>query len=214
MGMEAKCRATCGAQTGHGTALLETSEILFRGPFRLRIPFKTISTMEVSDGQLIVSFPEGPAAFELGQAAAEKWRQKILNPPALMDKLGVKAGSRVSVDGVDDPAFLRELKSRGPVTARTKCDFMFFGADRDAALKRLPALIGRIAPEGAIWVIYPKGRTEIKEAGVIAAGRAAGLVDVKIASVSATHTGTKFVIPKSARGREIKNQKSKGKNQK
>jgi hypothetical protein len=57
----------------------------------------------------------------------------------------------------------------------------------------------RIAPTGAIWVIYPKGQKQITEVGVIEAGRAAGLVDVKIARVSATHTGTKFMVPKKDR---------------
>jgi hypothetical protein len=203
MGAEVKCRAAFSSQSGEdqsgeGTALLETSEILFRGPFRLKIPFQSIGTMEASDGRLLVSFSGGQAAFELGPAA-EKWRQKILNPPTLMDKLGVKAGSRVSVEGVDDPAFLRELKSRGPVAARQDCDIVFFGAQREAALKRITVLKKRIAPAGAFWVIYPKGQKTITEVGVIAAGRAAGLVDVKVASVSATHTGTKFMIPKASR---------------
>jgi hypothetical protein len=198
MGAEIKCRATCGEQSGQGTALLETSEILFRGPFRLKIPFQSISMMEAANGQLFVSFDGAQAIFELG-SAAEKWRQKILNPPTLMDKLGVKAESRVNVEGVDDPAFLRDLKSRGPVTARQDCDVVFFGAERAAALDRLAALKKRIAPTGAIWVIYPKGQRQITEVGVIMAGRAAGLVDVKIARVSATHTGTKFMIPKKDR---------------
>jgi hypothetical protein len=203
MGTEVKCRATyskqsVGAQSGQGTALLETSEILFRGPFRLKIPFQSISAMEAGEGRLAVSFDGAQAVFELG-SAAEKWRQKILNPPTLMDKLGVRAGLRVNVDGVDDPEFLRELKSRGPVAARQNCDVVFFGAERATALKQLSALKKRIAPTGAIWVIYPKGQRQITEVGVLEAGRAAGLVDVKIARVSATHTGTKFMVPKKDR---------------
>ena len=34
----------------------------------------------------------GPVELELG-AAAEKWARKILNPPSLMDKLGVPQDS-------------------------------------------------------------------------------------------------------------------------
>jgi hypothetical protein len=44
-------------------------------------------------------------------------------------------------------------------------------------------------------VVYPKGQKHITEAGVFAAGKQAGLVDVKVASFSATHTALKFVIP-------------------
>jgi hypothetical protein len=199
MGAEVKCRATYnGKQSGQGTALLETSEILFRGPFRLKIPFQSISAMEADNGRLLVSFAGEQAVFELGPAA-EKWRQKILNPPTLMDKLGVKAGLRVYVDGVKDAEFLRHLKSRDPVAARQNCDIVFLGADSAAALNRLTALKKRIVLSGFIWVIYPKGQKQITEVGVIMAGRAAGLVDVKIARVSATHTGTKFMVPKKDR---------------
>jgi hypothetical protein len=34
---------------------------------------------------------------------------------------------------------------------------------------------------GAIWVVYPKGKKEITEIGVLKAGRQAGLVDTKVA---------------------------------
>ena len=43
-------------------------------------------------------------------------------------------------------------------------------------------------------MVRPKGRPEISEAAVMAAG-AAGLVDVKVVSVSASDTAEKFVIP-------------------
>ena len=52
---------------------------------------------------------------------------------------------------------------------------------------------------GALWVIRPKGRPEISEKAVMAAGKAAGLVDVKVVSFSPTHTAEKFVIPLSQR---------------
>jgi hypothetical protein len=52
-----------------------------------------------------------------------------------------------------------------------------------------------LKPNGALWVIRPKGRPEITESAVMVAGQAAGLVDVKVVSFSATHTAEKFVIP-------------------
>ncbi len=203
MGREVMCRAAFrpksgDAQSGQGKALLETSEIVFRGDFRVKIPLKGITKMDAAGGKLRVSFAGGDAVFDLG-LAAEKWREKILNPPSLMDKLGVKAGSRVHVAGVKDAAFLRELKSRKPVTATKDCDVLFYPAELHSALKKLASLGKQLAPTGAIWVIYPKGRKEITELGVINAGRAAGYVDVKVARISDTHTGTKFMIPKDKR---------------
>jgi hypothetical protein len=50
-------------------------------------------------------------------------------------------------------------------------------------------------PFGAIWVIRPKGRPEIFAAAVRAAGKAAGLVEVKVVSFSTSHMAEKFVIP-------------------
>ena len=57
-----------------------------------------------------------------------------------------------------------------------------------------------LKPAGALWVVYPKGVQTIREIEVIAAGREAGLKDVKVASFSATHTALKFVIPVASRG--------------
>ena len=52
-----------------------------------------------------------------------------------------------------------------------------------------------IVSNGAIWVVYPKGRKDIHELDVIAAGKAAGLVDNKVVGFSVTHTSLRFVIP-------------------
>jgi hypothetical protein len=48
-------------------------------------------------------------------------------------------------------------------------------------------------------VIRPKGVTQITEADVLTAGKAAGLVDTKVARFSDTHTAEKLVIPKERR---------------
>jgi hypothetical protein len=52
---------------------------------------------------------------------------------------------------------------------------------------------------GALWIIRPKGSEAITEAEVMAAGKHAGLVDVKVVSFSPSHTAEKFMIPRSAR---------------
>ncbi len=49
------------------------------------------------------------------------------------------------------------------------------------------------------WIVYPKGVKSITEAEVMKAGKAAGLVDTKVASFSSTHTALKMVIPVSKR---------------
>ena len=52
-----------------------------------------------------------------------------------------------------------------------------------------------LKPDGALWIVYPKGVPEIREMDVLLAGREAGLKDTKVASFSATHTALRFVIP-------------------
>src|SRR5439155_8050556 len=83
-----------------------------------------------------------------------------------IDKLGVKAGMRVSVLGVDDSAFLEELRERTPdpsLRRRARCDLLFVGFDERSRLARLGARKDVIAPDGAVWVIWPKGSNAINE---------------------------------------------------
>ena len=56
-----------------------------------------------------------------------------------------------------------------------------------------------IKPDGALWLIYPKGVTEIREIDVLEAGRAAGLMDTKVARFTATETALQFVVPMEKR---------------
>jgi hypothetical protein len=204
MGAEAICTARFNRQSGTGKARLETDVLQFRGgDVRLAIPFGQISKISVRAGTLKVTFPDGAASFDLGPAAS-KWAEKIQHPPSRLDKLGVRPDWKACAVGVDDAAFLKELKGAvaelavGRVLADR--DAIFFGATEASALRRLAALKTLMKPNGALWVIRPKGRPEISETAVMAAGSAAGLVDVKVVRFSSTHTAEKFVIPLSKRG--------------
>ena len=190
MGREAQCRVDFGAQSSEGKALLETREILFRGDFRLKIPFEEIGNISAEDGKLTVAFPQGTAVFHLGKAAGA-WAERILHPPSRLDKLGVKAGVKVTLIGTFDAGFRREVRERGAVVSKKGADLSFLAAQ---SVRDLSALKPAAAP---VWVVYPKGATSITEGAVRAAGRAAERVDVKVASFSATHTALKFTRRKS-----------------
>jgi hypothetical protein len=202
MGQEAEVRACIGERIERGKALLETDYLLFRGDTRLKIFFKDIEKLAARDGWLQVKHSGGAARFELGPYA-EKWAEKIRSPRSLLDKLGVKADSRVAVLGVVDEEFLKQLRERlGKAEAgddARECDLVFYAAEKKADLARLKALARRLRKTGAVWVVYPKGQKQITETDVLAAGKPAGLVDVKVCSFSATHTALKFVIPLSRR---------------
>jgi hypothetical protein len=203
MGSEAICTATCNKKSASGKARLETETLQFRGgDLSFVIPFKSISKVSATDGTLRVSFPGGAATFDLGSAAA-KWAEKILHPKSRLDKIGVKADWRASAINVDDETFLKELAARVAALAVGKplreSDAIFLGAAREADLVKMAKLKTFLEPNGALWIVRPKGRPEISETAVMRAGKTAGLVDVKVVSFSPTHTAEKFVIPVAAR---------------
>ena len=202
MGQEARCVARHGDQASEGKAHLDTDELWFRGEFRVRIPYSQMSNVRTGDGWLEVSWPDGDASFQLG-AQAERWARRILNPPSLLDKLGVKPGHNVSVLGIQDSAFLAQVHAQAACvvegTAVPGSDLIFLAAESLADLERLAGLREWLTRDGGIWVVAPKGKQHIREADVLAAGKPAGLVDVKVARFSATHTAHKFVIPLAQR---------------
>lgn len=136
-----------------------------------------------------------------------------MNPPAggqagyskrsRLDKLGVKPDMRVTLVGLDDAAFRRELRARTSDVAesrpRQNTDMILFAVDGPAPLKRLATLQQAMRRDGAIWVVWPKGQTRIKEDMVRAAAIAQGLVDVKVIAFSETMSGLKLVIPLARR---------------
>jgi hypothetical protein len=130
-------------------------------------------------------------------------RERDYSHRLLIDKLGVKAGQRIAVLGVESAEFLKNLRGRVPEYSRgnrvASADLIFFSAEARGDLSRLESLARSIQKNGAVWVVYPKGQTHIRGVDVIEAGRAAGLTDNKVCSFSATHTALRFVIPVAKR---------------
>src|SRR3954469_19134536 len=100
MGREARTVASFDGWTGEGKALLETDEVLFRGERRL--------------------LPRLPAAGALGggggrggRARAARGATRILHPPTLADRLGVKPGARAALEGHFEAAVEETLRGLG-----------------------------------------------------------------------------------------------------
>src|SRR5262249_59981465 len=72
-------------------------------------------------------------------------------------------------------------------------------------LRRFEPLAGRITPNGALWISWPKKSgglaTDLTESVVFEVGLAAGLVDVKVVAVDATWSGLKFLYRLADRAR-------------
>jgi len=199
MGAEAPCRLAFAGQKVTGKALLESEELLFRpkerGDPRVVVPLRAITSISAAGGVLKVVWDGQTAGFEVGEVAS-KWLDKIKNPKSRADKLGIKPGFRIALVGGDDAELEAEIVARGAeVTSRGPSDIIFCFAETRAALAKLVPLQKNLKKDGAIWVIRPKGAKAITEKDVLDSARAAGLVDVKVAAFSPTHTAEKLVIP-------------------
>jgi hypothetical protein len=169
---------------------------------RLAIPFSSIHDVRSDEGVLHVSFSGGQALFILGNQA-ERWAQRIRSPKPRIDKLDLKPEHIVSVVALADDQFVGELRAR---VARVVVGRMapgshviFLGAENVAGLSRLAKAAATIAPDGAIWVVHPKGVGRLRDTEIFAEAKRAGLTYTKVARFSATHTAEKLVIPKSER---------------
>ena len=122
----------------------------------------------------------------------------------LIQKLGIKPGFKIFfLNTPEDYA-----KSLGPlslgveVLARPKLPMDFiqgFFKEKKTYEKSLPGLKKVLAPNGMIWVCWPKAAskvpTDLTESGVRNFGLKCGLVDVKVCAVDEIWSGLKFVIP-------------------
>jgi hypothetical protein len=125
--------------------------------------------------------------------------ERIYTTP-LLDKLGVKPGSRVAIIRVHDEVFRALLPERTTdITEGTplpETDLIFLAADSIDELLEIGTLQESLVPNGAIWVVSRKGKqATLRDVDVIDAAKSVGLVDNKVASFSDTHTAQRLVIP-------------------
>ena len=144
MGSEAKTILRRGRGKFEGRALLETEELIFRGSDRLRIPFREMKNVSADDGELLFDWRGEKLRLALGSDAA-RWAEKIRNPKSVIDKLGVKAGQRISIIGKVGQALVSQLVARGcDVSSRLRkeSDSILLAADARADLDRIRDLRG------------------------------------------------------------------------
>ena len=202
MGYEAACTIRFEGQTARGTAWLEHKDLVFRGPFRLAMPLSEISDAHAEADTLVVRFAGRRADLEIGAVAAARWAKRISNPPSRIDKLGIKSGMRVALVNLRDDELRAEIERVGATVmsrATGGADAVFLGAQTAKDLERLESAADWLQPAGAVWVVRRKGDPQVSERASMAAGKKAGLVDVKVVSFSETHTAEKYVIPVAKR---------------
>jgi len=203
MGLEAECTVRVGRKVSAGTAQLEGETLIFRGDFRLEIPFERMREIAVDGGALVVT-ADDEARFELGGPVAERWMRLIKQPKGLFEKLEIGPQSRVAVVDVRDSLFLTALRERTSNIAEGRvpegASVVLFGAETREALRKIPLIRARMIDTGAVWIVRPKGSKSISEGDILEAVRDAGLVDTKVVALSKAYTAHKCVIPLEMRG--------------
>lgn len=121
---------------------------------------------------------------------------------SLVDKLGIKPGSRVSFSNEPSHYFALLGVSAGGIEiagGRARdLDFLHvFVRDRKQLAAAFPRAKLRIKPNGVLWVSWPKLTStltsDLSENVVREIGLANGLVDVKVAAIDEDWSGLKFV---------------------
>jgi hypothetical protein len=207
MGLELTTRVTltpvgAAAQTGDAKVLLESDELILRGAVRAKIRRADVHGATTRAGVVTVRFAGGVLTLSLGDDAP-KFVKKLLEPvKSRLEKMGVTAGAHAVVLGVEEDALGAELAALDvTVAARATAGerLMLLGVAAARDLARIAVAAKSLAPDGALWVIHPKGVAGVKDTDIFAAGKAAGLTYTKVARFSETHTAEKLVWPKAAR---------------
>jgi hypothetical protein len=122
----------------------------------------------------------------------------------LAKKLGIREGFKVSLVHIPDhyydlfAGFPDVSLVTGP--AHTKLDFIHYFATEEKKLAAdLDQLKQALAPNGMIWISWPKKsskvKTDITEDVIRRLALKNGLVDIKVCAVDETWSGLKLVIP-------------------
>jgi hypothetical protein len=127
----------------------------------------------------------------------------------LAKKLGFRAGMRATL--IDAPAGFREGtlgELPDGVVVGTRLGghqdlVVVFVTARAALARRVQALKRAVAPDGMVWIAWPKRAsgvpTDVTEDAIREVALPTGLVDVKVCAIDATWSGLKLVIRKELR---------------
>jgi hypothetical protein len=127
----------------------------------------------------------------------------------LVDKLGIKPGTRVIVLGAPAgySSLLGKLPPGATLQARLPLASAFihcFVRRRDELATEFPRWAKALSDDGTLWISWPKKTsgvdTDLSENVIREIGLAQGLVDVKVCAVDEVWSGLKFV-------RRIKNRR-------
>ena|SRR5579859_94237 len=209
MGREATCQVQWGRESAKCKVLLETHDLIVRGtgtsssskrgtgsnPIRRSVPIASLTQVEASGGQLRFRVHDEEVTLTLGAEQAQSWARKIATPPpTLAAKLGVTLATHLALIGEFETEELRTVVAQAASTGSKTPNQILAIVKTPADLNHVLDLYATYPNSPPIWILYPKGPNKpIGETEIRNTLRHEGFIDTKVASVSATLTGLRFV---------------------
>lgn len=126
----------------------------------------------------------------------------------LAKKRGIAASMTITAIGAPDDLRAWLAPMPDDVTwvggSRARVDLaLLFVTRRAEVVRRFAGLASRVAPEGAVWLAWPKKAsgvaTDVTENGLREIILPTGFVDTKVCAISEVWSGLKFVLRKELR---------------
>jgi hypothetical protein len=199
MGREALCTCDWAGKTAEVKALLETGEIILRGAMRKRIPFSEIKDAKAEGGRLCLAVGGETVRLSIGPVAT-KWAATINSPPpTVARKLGITDKTVVRLIGEACDEALTEALDKAAKMASKDAGLILACVDSPQSLHRaLRDAKAQLLKGVPIWMVYRKGPGHpIDGMAIRSLLRENGMIDTKVASVSAKFTALRFILRKT-----------------
>ena len=195
MGREASCQCQWAGESGQCKVLLETSELIVRGPIRRRASIASLTRVFAEGDSLHFLAGQDAVTLTLGSELALSWAKKIATPPpTLAAKLGISSQSNLLIVGGCVDEELNAAIETAATTESKNPDLILAHVKNASNVNYALDLYAKIASHAPIWIVYPKGPNKpIGETEIRDTLRRENFIDTKVASVSASLTALRFV---------------------
>ena len=197
MGLEEKVTAKKGRKTFDGKLHVDSRQLEFRSKeFKWNVSLDGKPDAEASKGLLVVQNGSEKVSFKVSEP--QKWVSKILNPPSLTKKLGVKSEQCCFISKGFDRAFKTEIRAAGAKIVRSieRAELLFLRIDSVEQLSSFDEVASELESGVNIWVIWPKGSKNIGQSDVMRRAKSLGLGPSKTASINDDHSSMRFAKTK------------------
>ena len=200
MGLELKTTVKTGGNTYEGMLHLDSKELTFRSKdFRYVGEIAKLKAKTNGD-ELVVTSERPQLRFAIG-AKVSRWLDKIENPPSRLTKLGVKDGFRCWVSTGFTKAFAQELRDGGSSVCRdiSACDLAFWKVTNREQLEEFALIAEQLPSSINLWIVWPKGVSEVGQTDVMNAAKSYGYGPSKTAAFDDAHSSMRFKAAKKSK---------------